>query len=109
MAEKKAYRAASEVRRRIVNQDALDIKYKKHNLKKQIRVLDKQIESNALDQDNINQLKLRDQATSALDDLKWGERISGPELEQKVFDQLPETHQKVIKELQEGKSVIEEA
>lgn len=54
-------------------------------------------------------MKLKDQATSALDDLKWGERISGPELEQKVFDQLPETHQKVLKELQQGKSVNEEA
>ena len=72
MAEKKAYRAVSEVRRRILNEEALAIKYKKRDLKNQIRNLDKQIENIALLPDSVAQLKLREECTSALEDLKWG-------------------------------------
>tara|TARA_B110000285_G_scaffold233437_1_gene307260 strand:- start:1508 stop:1690 length:183 start_codon:yes stop_codon:yes gene_type:complete len=43
-----------------------------------------------------------------LDDLKWGDRMSPGEIEDKVMEELPENHREVIKQLNpEEESVLD--
>ena len=43
-----------------------------------------------------------------MDDLKWGDRMSPGEIEEKVMEELPENHREVIKQLNpEEESVLD--
>lgn len=43
-----------------------------------------------------------------MDDLKWGDRMSPGEIEDKVMEELPENHREVIKQLNpEEESVLD--
>ena len=60
-----------------------------------------------MEPDLSNTLNLKEQATTRLDDLKWGDRMSPQEIENKVMEQLPENHKEVLKQLkQEQESIL---